>query len=133
MTSSLLWTSSAVPSAIFSPWSRTMTLSARSLTTLSLCSMSRMLNPISARLRNWVASSIVSAGFIPAVGSSSNRSFGREATARAISAHGGRPQHGADGVGMGARMHADEDVLQHRHVGEQAEVLEGARDAMLHD
>ena len=33
----------------------------------------------------------------------------------------------------GARMRADEHVLQQRHVGEQAQVLEGARDAALDD
>ena len=47
--------------------------------------------------------------------------------------HGVRMQHGADRPRLGARMLADEDVLQYRHVAEEAQVLERARDPALDD
>ena len=42
-------------------------------------------------------------------------------------------EHGADQSGMGAHVAADHHVLERRHVGEQADVLEGAGNARLGD
>mmetsp|Transcript_1047 Transcript_1047/g.2758 ORF Transcript_1047/g.2758 Transcript_1047/m.2758 type:complete len:297 (+) Transcript_1047:2737-3627(+) len=44
-----------------------------------------------------------------------------------------RAQHGAEQTGTGADVAADHHVLQRRHLGEEADVLEGARDAGLGD
>ena len=49
-TCSLRRTSSGGPSAIFSPWSSTITVSASWVTTSSLCSISRMVSPVACRL-----------------------------------------------------------------------------------
>src|SRR5207244_6119933 len=43
------------------------------------------------------------------------------------------PQHAGDGAGSPTQMRADRDILQHRHVGHQLDVLEGAGDAELDD
>ena len=86
MTFGLRRTSSGVPSAIRSPWSRTVTRSLISMTTRMSCSMRRIVRPRSDRSRlirpvSWS----VSRGFMPAVGSSSSSSLGFEPRARAIS------------------------------------------------
>ena len=77
MTFGLRRTSSGVPSAIFSPWSRTVTRSLIPMTTFMSCSMRRTVSPSSVRsLLIRAIMSGVSRGFMPAVGSSSSRSFG---------------------------------------------------------
>ena len=74
------------PSAIFSPWSSTVMYSDTPMITCMSCSMSRIARPSSSRAwrMNFVRPSD-SCGFMPAVGSSSSRSFGVEDKARAIS------------------------------------------------
>src|SRR5262245_18697376 len=85
MTRSSLRTCAGAPSAILTPWSKTTTRSDTSITTSSLCSMRMMVMPRLRRALIWFISSSVSAGFMPAVGSSRSRSFGRVMIARAIS------------------------------------------------
>src|SRR5690606_39889757 len=74
MTSSLVDTSWYDPSAIFTPWSSTITRSETSPTTRMSCSIIRTVKPLSLRsLPITSVSSADSLGFMPAVGSSSNR------------------------------------------------------------
>ena len=167
-------TSSGVPSAIFSPWSSTMTLSADLIDDVELVLDQQR---SSRRARAGAGSARRAPASRPG---SCRRSARRAAAARArrrargrsragadwhrraldarwstrgisrlpkmredferalarrrfLAQRPGRAQHGADGAGRSARMHADQHVLQHRHVGEQAQVLEGARDAALDD
>src|SRR5207248_224020 len=85
-TRSFVATSSKEPSAIFTPWSRATTRSEIPSTTCMSCSMTRIVWPASER--SFAISSViscVSAGFIPAAGSSSSRNRGCVAVARAIS------------------------------------------------
>src|SRR5438105_13009014 len=80
------WTSRGGPSAIFSPWSSTVTRSETSITTRMLCSMRMMARPSSPTRRRSSAMSVpASACVMPAVGSSSNSRAGSEASARASS------------------------------------------------
>ena len=71
------WTSAGVPSAIFSPWSRTVTRSLMPMTTFMSCSISRIVRPSSVAQRAHEVRSArrVSSGFMPAVGSSSRSSL----------------------------------------------------------
>jgi len=86
MTFGLRRTSSGVPSAIFSPWSRTVTRSLIPMTTRMSCSMRRIVRPSSERSRLMrLVSCWVSRGFIPAVGSSRSSRSGSEPSARATS------------------------------------------------
>src|SRR5438132_10128221 len=79
-------TSCGVPSAIFSPYSSTVTRSEQFMTTRMSCSIRSTVKPCSVRsLSTKVVNSAVSCGFIPAVGSSSRISFGWVASARATS------------------------------------------------
>src|SRR6266566_4253779 len=80
------WTSWGVPSAIFSPYSSTVTRSEQFITTRMSCSIRSTVRPCSLRSFSTKAvKSAVSCGFIPAVGSSSSSSFGCVARARATS------------------------------------------------
>src|SRR6266511_2361682 len=79
-------TSSGEPSAIFSPYSSTVTRSETPITTRMSCSIRRTVSPSSARRRSTKdVNSAVSWGFMPAVGSSSRISLGWVASARATS------------------------------------------------
>src|SRR6266550_9223342 len=79
-------TASNDPSAILTPWSRATTRSEQPATTCMSCSITKIATPRSSRSRPISSvTSCVSAGFIPAAGSSSSSSLGREASARAIS------------------------------------------------
>src|SRR5262249_55667534 len=51
------------------------------------------------------------------------------ALAHLLSANGGQVQHFGKRVGAHARMTAGQEILDHRHVGEQFAVLKRARDA----
>ena len=85
MTFASRWISAGVPSAIFSPWSRTETRSQRPITTFMLCSMRRMVFP-SARsfpMRRLISAD--SLGFMPASGSSRRSRRAPVASARATS------------------------------------------------
>src|ERR1700704_5225330 len=86
MTSGSRWTASGTPSAIFVPWSSTVTRSEIPITTFMSCSIRRIVILRSSRRRriNCVMRA-VSLGSIPAVGSSSSSSVGSVARARAIS------------------------------------------------
>ena len=75
-----------MPSAIFLPWSSTVTRSETCMTTRMSCSISSTVSPRSSRSRCTNAmNAAVSFGFMPAVGSSSSSSFGSVASARATS------------------------------------------------
>src|SRR4051812_38243343 len=79
-------TSAGAPSAIRSPWSRTVIQSLIPMTTRMSCSMSSTVRPISLRsLLISVVISAVSRGFMPAVGSSRSNRVGSDASARATS------------------------------------------------
>src|SRR5436190_2515561 len=79
-------TSCGRPSAIFSPWSKTVMRSDTPMSPFMSCSIRRMVRPRSSRSFCMNAVSCAdSCGFMPAVGSSSSSIFGSEASARAIS------------------------------------------------
>src|SRR5215469_15678485 len=85
-TAGWLATSSNLPSAILTPWSSAITRSEQPETTCMSCSITRIETPRSSRSRLISSvTSCVSAGFIPAAGSSSSSSRGLVASARAIS------------------------------------------------
>jgi hypothetical protein len=86
MTRGFSRTSWGEPSATFSPWSRTVIRSDTPMTTFMSCSISRIVRPRSSR--TFCMKSVKRAdsfGFMPAVGSSSSKSFGLDASARATS------------------------------------------------
>ena len=86
MTRGFARTSAGLPSAIFSPWSSTVMCSETRMITFMSCSISTTVMPRSSRsLCMKSVSSADSCGFMPAVGSSSSRIFGSDASARAIS------------------------------------------------
>src|SRR6266542_2338281 len=85
-TSGLPTTSAGVPSAIFFPWSRTATRSESDITAGITCSIMMTATPRSSRMRRMSAASfIASAGFRPAITSSSMSTRGTVARARASS------------------------------------------------
>src|SRR5215472_10617851 len=85
ITSAFFLTTAGGPSAIFSPKFRTTIRSEIAITTLMLCSISRIVRPRSWSLPISVISVRTSPGTIPADGSSSMMSLGSVASARAIS------------------------------------------------
>src|SRR4029453_10010825 len=113
MTRGLAWTSRGEPSAIFSPWSSTVTRSETSMTTRMLCSIRMMARSRSATSpRSRRMSEPASPWVMPAVGSSSSRSAGWEGGGRATrgrraSASGkSAPAH----IGVGWRADAVEQA-----------------------
>ena len=50
---------------------------------------------------------------------------------RLFTARAGQPQHGPDDAAAGARVAPDQHVFERSHLGEQADVLEGARQPRL--
>src|SRR3990172_3631532 len=109
------------------------------MTTRMLCSIRRMVTSCSSiTRRSNPISAWASAGLIPAVGSSSRRSFGRDASARPPPPPPPLPltKPGAAGQDVPeteaeTAVHADEDVLQDRHLRKETDVLEGPADAEL--
>src|SRR5437588_2571725 len=96
-------TSSGVPSAIFLPKLSTAMRSHTPMTTFISCSIRRMVRPASRRSAPMRAvSACVSAGFIPAAGSSRSRSRGSVASALAISSRRWSP-YGSAPAGSCAR------------------------------
>src|SRR3972149_2800401 len=85
MTCGSLATCAGSPSEILTPKSRTLTRWLMSITTLKSCSMRRMVTPLSSLMsRMNRAMSSFSSRFIPAIGSSSRRSFGWREGAREL-------------------------------------------------
>src|SRR5439155_23229597 len=85
MTRWSLRTCSGVPSAIFSPWSRTTMRRDTPMTTFMSCSMRKTVTPLSTILCTRPMSSTFSCGVKPAAGSSRRMRAGLGASARAIS------------------------------------------------
>ena len=78
-------TASGGPSAMTLPWAITMTQSEMSRTMSMSCSTNSTVLPSSRSDFTWPSSDCLSAGFTPAIGSSSITSSGSTIRARAIS------------------------------------------------
>src|SRR6266852_3002872 len=96
------------------------------MTSCTLCSTSTTDCPSFATWRMTAATDWTSAAFIPAVGSSSSRRRGDEASARAISTRRWSPYERLE---TRSRARADQHVLQRRQAREEPDVLVGAGDA----
>ena len=169
----LSWISFGVPRAITSPKSITVMCSQMPITTRIWCSISRIVRSKRSRMK-WISSISVtiSAGFIPAAGSSrssrrrirrpgrgrsppvaarrragswparsacrsslkiARKSCARSVSSRSLTSNSRVAQDGVDHPVAGMGMVGDADVIQHRQVGEEPDVLECAPDAQLGD
>src|ERR1700730_328640 len=147
MTSSLRCTSAGVPSAILRPKSRATTRSHTDMTRFMWCSTSSTVTWRSSRMRRIRRPRPSTSTWLrPPAGSSSSNSLGLTASARASSTRfcqpngrsaallardPGQVQRVAEEIAAGKAMAADPHVVDHRHAGEQREVLERAADADL--
>src|ERR1700682_455158 len=113
------------PSASFSPWSRTKTVSHSPMTTFISCSTSSTVLPRSRSVLTASSSSLRRVRFTPAAGSASRISSGAGMSTRQA------PGAGA-GRGIVVRRH-HEEVLERRQLGEDADDLEGAANALVKD
>ena len=145
----------ACRAAIARPWWNTTTRCASEMITSMMCSTITSVMPRRVDVRAPARSPArISVGVRPAIASSSSRTLGSVASARAISsrlrpgvprlragrvdARAPRPTRSMHGAGLGralrprvgmAQEGADHDVVEHRHVLEGERHLEGAGDA----